>query len=109
VDESRRFSSEISLFSAKISLLRENISLFHRIGNPEHQQIAAVAAGGLRLERVACACRPGTEGSRACNHGRRCGLLTAEGRDVGAILISEGLARRYECGGTSCPSRAGWC
>ncbi len=31
-----------------------------------------------------------------CNYGRACGVLTAAGKDVGAILISErGLARRY--------------
>jgi endonuclease YncB( thermonuclease family) len=50
-----------------------------------------VAVGGLDLERVACSCRPGTEGTPACNHGRLCGTLSARGQDVGAILISEGL------------------
>jgi endonuclease YncB( thermonuclease family) len=68
-----------------------------------------VAAGGLKLERVACACRPGTEGSKRCNYGRLCGVLTAMGRDAGAILISEGLARRYVCGGFGCPPRQPWC
>jgi hypothetical protein len=38
---------------------------------------------GLRLQRVACACRAGTEGTQTCNHGRLCGVLTAAGRDVG--------------------------
>jgi endonuclease YncB( thermonuclease family) len=51
-----------------------------------------IAGGGLDLERVACSCRLGTEGTPACNHGRLCGALRARGRDVGAILISEGLA-----------------
>jgi endonuclease YncB( thermonuclease family) len=53
--------------------------------------VAIVAAGGLDLGRVACSCRPGTEGAAECNHGRLCGTLRARGRDVGAILISEGL------------------
>src|SRR5262245_34028176 len=57
--------------------------------------IGLVAGGDLDLERVACSCRTGTEGTRLCNHGRRCGTLKARGRDVGDILISEGLARRY--------------
>jgi endonuclease YncB( thermonuclease family) len=47
-----------------------------------------IATGGLDLERVACSCRPG-------NHGRLCGTLRARGHDVGAILISEGLARPF--------------
>ena len=68
-----------------------------------------VAGGGLRLERVPCSCPPGTEGTQRCNYGRFCGTLTAAGRDVGAILIAEGLARRYVCSGTGCPPRQGWC
>jgi endonuclease YncB( thermonuclease family) len=68
-----------------------------------------VARGGLRLQRVACSCQPGTEGSYSCNYGRWCGTLTVAGRDVGPILISEGLARSYVCGRTSCPPRQGWC
>jgi endonuclease YncB( thermonuclease family) len=64
---------------------------------------------GLRLQRVACACRTGTEGAQSCNNGRLCGLLTAAGRDVGAILISENLARSYLCGKDTCPKRQSWC
>jgi hypothetical protein len=36
-------------------------------------------------------------------------VLKARGRDVGAILISEGLARSYVCGASSCPPRSSWC
>jgi endonuclease YncB( thermonuclease family) len=68
-----------------------------------------VAGGGLDLERVACSCRPGTEGTPACNHGRLCGTLRARGRDVGQILIDEGLARPFICGPQSCPAQQGWC
>jgi endonuclease YncB( thermonuclease family) len=64
-----------------------------------------VAAGGLDLERVACACRAGTEGTMGCNYGRSCGVLRAGGQDVGTMLIAEGLARPYVCGRTSCPAR----
>jgi hypothetical protein len=38
-----------------------------------------IAGGGLDLERVACSCRPGTEGTPACNHGWLCGTLRARG------------------------------
>ncbi len=64
----------------------------------------------IEYERVACACKSGTEGTRRCNYGRLCGKLTVDGTDVGRILISEGLAVRYICGRTSCPPRPGnWC
>jgi endonuclease YncB( thermonuclease family) len=68
-----------------------------------------VRGGGHVLARVPCACVAGTEGTGACNYGRLCARLTVQGRDVGSILIGEGLARPYVCGGTSCPPRAGWC
>jgi endonuclease YncB( thermonuclease family) len=68
-----------------------------------------VAGGGTNLQRVPCACRTGTEGTRACNFGRLCARLTAGGRDVGTILIAEGLARAYHCSGTRCPPRQSWC
>jgi endonuclease YncB( thermonuclease family) len=69
-----------------------------------------VGAGNLSLESVACACPPATEGTPACNYGRHCGVLRANGRDVGAILIAEGLAVPYVCGRTGCgPSPSPWC
>jgi endonuclease YncB( thermonuclease family) len=70
---------------------------------------ALVASGDARLTRVACSCRPGQEGTRNCNYGRLCGSLSIGGRDVGSILISEGLAHPYVCGATSCPARRPWC
>ena len=51
-----------------------------------------VCGGNLDFEFVPCACSPGIEETTACNYGRRCGMLKANGRDVGAILIEEGLA-----------------
>lgn len=60
-------------------------------------------AGKIDLTLVPCACRAGTEGTPACNFGRSCGRLTADGRDVGDMLIAEGLAVKFECGATSCP------
>ncbi len=68
-----------------------------------------VASGEARLDRVACACEPGTEGTDACNYGRRCGRLTVDGRDVGRTLIDEDLAEKYHCWQTSCPRRRDWC
>lgn len=69
-----------------------------------------VATSNMDIEKVPCACKPGTEGTNACNYGRSCGILRADGRDVGQILISEGLAVPFVCGTTSCPrTPRPWC
>jgi endonuclease YncB( thermonuclease family) len=68
-----------------------------------------VSQSGLRLQRVPCACPPGTEGTPNCDNAGWCAVLTVGGHDVGPILITEGLARPYVCGRTSCPPRQGWC
>lgn len=67
-------------------------------------------AKAIDYVRVACACRPGTQGTRSCNYGRECGSLYLDGVDVGRMLMAENLAVRYVCGRTSCPRRPGnWC
>lgn len=67
-------------------------------------------AASIEFERVACSCRPGTEGTGRCNFGRLCGSLFVDGQDVGRTLIGEGLAVPYRCGRTSCPPRPqAWC
>jgi endonuclease YncB( thermonuclease family) len=63
----------------------------------------------IDLQIVECSCRPGTEGTHACNFGRACGYLTVDGRDVGNVLIAENLAHPYACGRYSCPKRRPWC
>jgi endonuclease YncB( thermonuclease family) len=68
-----------------------------------------MVSAGARLARTGCACKPGTEGTKRCNHGRLCGVLTIDGRDAGNILVEEGLAHRYVCNGDRCPRRPGWC
>jgi endonuclease YncB( thermonuclease family) len=70
---------------------------------------ALIERGVLDLKRIQCSCPAGTEGTRFCNFGRRCGKLTVNGRDVGAILIAEGLARPFRCSATRCPPISGWC
>jgi endonuclease YncB( thermonuclease family) len=69
-----------------------------------------VATAELELQKVPCSCPPGTEGTEDCNYGRTCAKLKADGRDVGAVLISEGLAVPFVCGVTSCPpTPRPWC
>lgn len=68
------------------------------------------SASNVQARRVACACRPGTEGTSQCNFGRFCGILLVDGQDVGKILIGERLAVPFHCGRTSCPRTPGnWC
>ncbi len=46
----------------------------------------------------------------ACNYGRSCAFLKANGEDVAAILIREGLAVPLVCGAASCPpTPKPWC
>jgi endonuclease YncB( thermonuclease family) len=69
-----------------------------------------VRAGNLDFQYVACACPAKTQGTFACNYGRDCGTLLSHGRDVGAILIEEGLAVPFVCGPTRCPATPRpWC
>lgn len=68
-----------------------------------------VTAGDLDLTEVACKCAPGTAGTLKCNYGRQCGALTAAGRDVGAVLIGEDLARPYPYSPRRRLPPAHWC
>jgi endonuclease YncB( thermonuclease family) len=69
-----------------------------------------VLSGDLDFRYVACSCPPGTAGTPACNHGRACGTLRANGRDVGDILIEEHLAVAFRCSAMRCPTTPRpWC
>jgi micrococcal nuclease len=67
-------------------------------------------ASATQVNLVACSCKPGTEGTKRCNYGRSCGRLEVDGREVGQILIREGLAVPFVCGATGCPpTPRPWC
>jgi len=69
-----------------------------------------VRAGKLDFEYVRCSCPEGTQGTAACNWKRDCGTLRSNGRDVGAILIEEGLAVAFVCSAMRCPpTPRPWC
>lgn len=69
-----------------------------------------VAGEDLDFERIACSCRPGTEGTKKCNSGRFCGVLRISGVNVGEILERQGLAAKLACGPTTCPKiPRPWC
>jgi endonuclease YncB( thermonuclease family) len=66
--------------------------------------------GNLDFTYVRCSCPEGAQGTFACNYGRDCGTLRSNGRDVGDILIEEGLAVPFVCGATHCPpTPRPWC
>lgn len=74
------------------------------LGNRAKARLQELVADGVaELVKVRCACAEGTEGTDACNFGRSCGVLRVNGRDVGKVLISEGLAVPFVCGSRSCP------
>lgn len=62
-----------------------------------------LGAGTPLLLKVPCACPPGSEGTKRCNHGRSCGVLSVNGTDVAGTLIAEKLAAPFQCGSTGCP------
>jgi endonuclease YncB( thermonuclease family) len=68
-----------------------------------------ILSSNADLRSVSCECRPGEEGTPRCNYGRLCGSLTIGGRDIGRILINEGLAHLYVCSAGRCPQKQSWC
>jgi endonuclease YncB( thermonuclease family) len=75
-----------------------------RMGGFAKERLQEIVAGGnLDYSQVECSCKPGTAGTRYCNFGRFCGVLKANGVDVGTTLISEELAVPFICGPKGCP------
>jgi micrococcal nuclease len=78
--------------------------------------IALLDTGKIELTEIECSCPPGKKAlTKDCNAGRRCGRLTVNGKDVGEILIGEGLAVPYICEAPPatksrpCPRQQSWC
>lgn len=83
-----------------------------KLGNRASERLRELVgqANSTNVSLVACSCKPGTAGTKICNYGRSCGKLEVDGRDVGQILISEGLAVPFVCGATGCPpTPRPWC
>ena len=70
--------------------------------------IELIESGPIDLEEVRCSCSEGTHGTKSCNHGRKCGILRVDGKDVGETLIAEELAVPYVCSETKCPRMPNW-
>jgi endonuclease YncB( thermonuclease family) len=98
-------------FNAPETGSRARCEIEHQKGEAARQRLRELVSNGRPdFQQVACSCPAGTEGTNACNFGRRCGTLRVNGVDVGSTLIGEGLAVRFACGTTSCPKLPRpWC
>jgi endonuclease YncB( thermonuclease family) len=69
-----------------------------------------IQGGDLDYSPVACSCPTTILGRLMCRVARSCGVLKAHGRDIGDILIAEGLAAPFVCEGEQCPKAPRpWC
>jgi len=64
-------------------------------------------SGPLDLTEVRCSCPESRILNGTCNRGRKCGVLTLNGENIGKTLIAEGLAVEFICP-TSCPKMPDW-
>lgn len=65
-------------------------------------------SGQVDLTEVPCSCPVDKIGTNKCNHGRKCGVLSVDGKNVGATLIAEELAMPFICSATKCPKMPDW-
>lgn len=65
-------------------------------------------SGPLDLTEVRCSCAESKIGTKQCNNGRKCGLLTLNGKNIGEILIAEELAMPFVCDWSRCPHMPDW-
>jgi endonuclease YncB( thermonuclease family) len=43
------------------------------------------------------------------NYGRKCAVVTVNGKNIATLMVRERLANDYWCGSGGCPKRADWC
>jgi endonuclease YncB( thermonuclease family) len=70
--------------------------------------VELLKSGPLDLTEVRCSCSESKIGTKQCNNGRKCGLLTLNGKNIGDILIAEELAMPFVCGKSRCPRMPDW-
>ncbi|MDI2077480.1 thermonuclease family protein [Bradyrhizobium sp. Mp27] len=64
--------------------------------------------GPIDLKDMPCSCSAKKFKNGTCNHGRKCGVLSVNGRNVGETLIVEELAVPFACGKTRCQKMPDW-
>jgi endonuclease YncB( thermonuclease family) len=70
--------------------------------------IELLHSGPLDLTELPCSCPSHNLGTKQCNHGRKCAILTVNGKNIGDTLIAEELALPFICGETKCPKMPDW-
>ena len=84
---------------------------------PDERAVANIAkerftellnSGPLDLTEVPCSCSAKSLQDGTCNHGRKCAILSLNGRNIGETLIEEELAVPYVCSATRCPRMPDW-
>jgi len=85
--------------------------------SPDEQAVARIAkerftellsSGVLDLSEVPCSCPVKKLQDGTCNHGRKCAILSLNGKNIGDTLIAEELAVPYVCSATRCPRMPDW-
>lgn len=84
---------------------------------PDEKAVAAIAkdrfsellrTGALDLTEVRCSCSAKALRTGKCNRGRKCAVLSLNGKNIGDTLIAEELAVPYICSETRCPRMPDW-
>jgi endonuclease YncB( thermonuclease family) len=69
-----------------------------------------IEAGDLDYSPMTCSCPTTILGRLMCRVARSCGVLKSRGRNIGEILIAEGLAAPFICEDERCPKAPRpWC
>jgi endonuclease YncB( thermonuclease family) len=93
------------------------ITTHRRKVGPDEKALATLAkerfsellhSGPLDLTEVDCSCPKTTIGTKDCNYGRKCAILSLNGKNIGDTLIAEELARPFHCGATKCEKLPDW-
>lgn len=94
----------------EISTPRRNVSADEKaVATIAKERFAELLKSGqLDLVEVRCSCSDSKIGTKQCNNGRKCGLLTLNGKNIGNILIAEELAMPFICSRSRCPQMPDW-
>jgi endonuclease YncB( thermonuclease family) len=85
----------------------ETAATWREIG-PDERAVGTIAKERFQELINPCACPQRKVAAGLCNHGRKCAILTLNGKNIGDSLIAEELAVPFVCGRTKCPKMPNW-